>query len=237
MNRVLPFVHTLTRFSLPLPSTKPISRIATMSTSNWASTPPIPKDKRPIVLSGPSGVGKSTLLKKLFEEFPNDFGFSVSRKSPLPIHIASLFASDIVADLVMNSFFSNNCRYNPRPASRRNPRSILPLRLPPRIRTTHLPRCIPRTRPIWRQPLRHHRKSRRRRIHRRHHRHRRLLQRTSSYPRYRRSRCKTYQSQSPFPKPDLYLYLPSIFFDTQTKIDGKGDRDGRKCEEKIDNGK
>lgn len=51
-----------------------------MSTSSWASTPPIPGDKRPIVLSGPSGVGKSTLLKKLFEEFPNDFGFSVSRK-------------------------------------------------------------------------------------------------------------------------------------------------------------
>jgi guanylate kinase len=50
-----------------------------MSTSNWASTPPIPSDKRPIVLSGPSGVGKSTLLKKLFEEFPNSFGFSVSR--------------------------------------------------------------------------------------------------------------------------------------------------------------
>ncbi|CAI8506400.1 unnamed protein product [Hanseniaspora opuntiae] len=32
----------------------------------------------PIVLSGPSGTGKSTLLKKLFAEFPNDFGFSVS---------------------------------------------------------------------------------------------------------------------------------------------------------------
>ena len=32
----------------------------------------------PIVLSGPSGTGKSTLLKKLFAEYPNDFGFSVS---------------------------------------------------------------------------------------------------------------------------------------------------------------
>ncbi|CDU26444.1 probable GUK1-guanylate kinase [Sporisorium scitamineum] len=56
-----------------------------MSTSsNWASTPPIPSDKRPIVLSGPSGVGKSTLLKKLFEEFPNDFGFSVSHTTRDP---------------------------------------------------------------------------------------------------------------------------------------------------------
>ena len=34
---------------------------------------------RPLVLSGPSGVGKSTLLQRLFLEFPDKFGFSVSR--------------------------------------------------------------------------------------------------------------------------------------------------------------
>lgn len=32
------------------------------------------------VISGPSGSGKSTLLKRLFAEFPDTFGFSVSRK-------------------------------------------------------------------------------------------------------------------------------------------------------------
>ena len=39
---------------------------------------------RPIVLSGPSGVGKSTVLKRLMNDFPNSFGFSVSHTSRAP---------------------------------------------------------------------------------------------------------------------------------------------------------
>jgi len=41
---------------------------------------------RPLVLSGPSGVGKSTLLQRLFADFPDKFGFSVSHttRSPRP---------------------------------------------------------------------------------------------------------------------------------------------------------
>lgn len=41
---------------------------------------------RPLVLSGPSGVGKSTLLNRLLSEFPDKFGFSVSHttRSPRP---------------------------------------------------------------------------------------------------------------------------------------------------------
>ncbi|KAI5298277.1 guanylate kinase, partial [Ascosphaera atra] len=41
---------------------------------------------RPVVLSGPSGTGKSTLLKRLFADFPETFGFSVSHttRSPRP---------------------------------------------------------------------------------------------------------------------------------------------------------
>ena len=38
---------------------------------------------RPLVISGPSGVGKSTLLQRLFAEFPDKFGFSVSREHSL----------------------------------------------------------------------------------------------------------------------------------------------------------
>jgi guanylate kinase len=39
---------------------------------------------RPLVLSGPSGVGKSTLLQRLFLEFPDNFGFSVSHTTRKP---------------------------------------------------------------------------------------------------------------------------------------------------------
>lgn len=44
------------------------------------------KAVRPVVISGPSGTGKSTLLNKLFAEFPDSFGYSVSHttRSPRP---------------------------------------------------------------------------------------------------------------------------------------------------------
>lgn len=39
---------------------------------------------RPLVLFGPSGTGKSTLLKKLLAEYPDRFGFSVSHTTRAP---------------------------------------------------------------------------------------------------------------------------------------------------------
>ena len=38
----------------------------------------------PFVVCGPSGVGKSTLIKKLMTEFPDSFGFSVSHTTRAP---------------------------------------------------------------------------------------------------------------------------------------------------------
>ncbi|KAK6149166.1 hypothetical protein DH2020_016691 [Rehmannia glutinosa] len=40
--------------------------------------------EKPIVISGPSGVGKGTLISKMMEEFPSMFGFSVSHTTRAP---------------------------------------------------------------------------------------------------------------------------------------------------------
>ncbi|KAF7993829.1 hypothetical protein HCN44_011098 [Aphidius gifuensis] len=42
------------------------------------------KGPRPLVLCGPSGSGKSTLIKKMFDEFPDEFGFSISHTTRQP---------------------------------------------------------------------------------------------------------------------------------------------------------
>ncbi|EER32770.1 guanylate kinase [Candida tropicalis MYA-3404] len=55
-----------------------ISQFANMSSSSSSNS------TRPIVISGPSGTGKSTLLKKLFAEYPGRFGFSVSNTTRKP---------------------------------------------------------------------------------------------------------------------------------------------------------
>ncbi|CAI7570992.1 unnamed protein product [Penicillium glandicola] len=41
-------------------------------------TPTAPQDRRPLVISGPSGAGKGSLIQKLIDAHPNKFGFEVS---------------------------------------------------------------------------------------------------------------------------------------------------------------
>lgn len=43
----------------------------------------------PLVVFGPSGVGKGTLIKRLFAEFPDRFAFSVSRRADSPLALVS----------------------------------------------------------------------------------------------------------------------------------------------------
>ncbi|CAM9426795.1 unnamed protein product [Sphacelaria rigidula] len=42
------------------------------------------KNLQPLVVCGPSGVGKGTLIKMLLEDFPGRFGFSVSHTTRKP---------------------------------------------------------------------------------------------------------------------------------------------------------
>lgn len=58
-----------------------------MSSSSAATTSPYvgaPTDTRPVVISGPSGVGKGTLFKMLFAAHPDVFTLSVSHTTRAP---------------------------------------------------------------------------------------------------------------------------------------------------------
>ncbi|KAI0911021.1 guanylate kinase [Ustulina deusta] len=46
--------------------------------------PTLPADRRPLVISGPSGVGKGTLIRRLFESHPDTFTLSVSHTTRAP---------------------------------------------------------------------------------------------------------------------------------------------------------
>ncbi|KAG5983044.1 hypothetical protein E4U55_000940 [Claviceps digitariae] len=46
--------------------------------------PSLPQDRRPLIISGPSGVGKGTLYKRLFDNHPDTFCLSVSHTTRGP---------------------------------------------------------------------------------------------------------------------------------------------------------
>jgi hypothetical protein len=108
--------------------------------------PPLPDFLRPLVMSGPSGVGKSTLLTRLFAEFPDKFGFSVSREQILgwttvvgrPLNKRPLAA-----------------RHHPTPSPRRSARQTLLLRLARRVHQAPWRRRLHRACRVFRKLLRH----------------------------------------------------------------------------------
>lgn len=76
----------LPRTCLNAPATRTFSSPLACSYSTKAGTmaPDLPPDRRPIVISGPSGVGKGTLFKMLFAQHPDTFTLSVSHTTRAP---------------------------------------------------------------------------------------------------------------------------------------------------------
>ncbi|CAL3971272.1 unnamed protein product [Diplocarpon coronariae] len=73
-------IHNGTKYSLPLPL--PLTQAAAAAAPNPLS--PAPKDTRPVVISGPSGVGKGTLYKLLLARHPSVFTTSISHTTRAP---------------------------------------------------------------------------------------------------------------------------------------------------------
>jgi len=76
---------------LILQATKPRSSLTSSTASRQLTVtrshrmaPVSTESLRPIVFSGPSGTGKSTLIKRLFQKHPDLFGFSVSHTTRKP---------------------------------------------------------------------------------------------------------------------------------------------------------
>jgi len=69
---------------------------------------------RPIVMCGPSGVGKGTLINRLMADFPGKFGFSVSHttRAPRPgetdgVHYNFVEKSAMEADIAEGKFLEH----------------------------------------------------------------------------------------------------------------------------------
>ncbi|GJD11929.1 Guanylate kinase 1 [Galdieria sulphuraria] len=61
-----------------------VSKNIQTSDKKYLSTESAEKPTSCIVLSGPSGVGKSTFIRKLLHDYPDVFGFSISHTTRLP---------------------------------------------------------------------------------------------------------------------------------------------------------
>jgi hypothetical protein len=85
-----------------------------------------PASLQPIIVSGPSGVGKGTLLNMLMDRHAGMFSFSISRR------VLAYFHKGPFDDETL-------CRYDPRPATGRGKRTRVSLCLQARVRGTRCP--------------------------------------------------------------------------------------------------
>jgi len=74
---------TAITFSCLLLGRSSAARLAHTAFSSFAMSEK-PGKPRPIVIAGPSGVGKGTLIGRLLKEYPEKFGFSVSHTTRTP---------------------------------------------------------------------------------------------------------------------------------------------------------
>ncbi|KAL6804633.1 guanylate kinase [Trichoderma sp. SZMC 28013] len=104
---------------LQLPATsfyrRPISQFPRIKYISTMATPP--PDRRPIVVSGPSGVGKGTLYGLLFDRHPDTFSLSVSHttRDPRPgeehaVHYHFVKMEDF-EDLIAKDGFVEHAKY------------------------------------------------------------------------------------------------------------------------------
>ncbi|KAL6864168.1 guanylate kinase [Trichoderma novae-zelandiae] len=96
---------------------RPISQFSRPKYSFLSTMATPPPDRRPIVVSGPSGVGKGTLYGMLFDRHPDTFSLSVSHttRAPRPgeedgvhYHFVTMEAFE---DLIAKDGFVENAKY------------------------------------------------------------------------------------------------------------------------------
>lgn len=78
-----PFNESIWFLEIDTPFVKQQRKIKGTEVVSW-SKGVIGVGQKPVVISGPSGVGKGTLIAKLMKEFPSKFGFSVSHTTRSP---------------------------------------------------------------------------------------------------------------------------------------------------------
>jgi guanylate kinase len=83
LNSIYGFHHRLL-LSLIYPITITSFSTMTMHDEGKILTPKTAADAKLMVIAGPSGTGKSTLLKRLFDNYSDRFGFSVSHTTRIP---------------------------------------------------------------------------------------------------------------------------------------------------------